>query len=199
MLGADYVLVHVLPDFKNKICSRFANRNNDAFGPTKFQLWERCLQSKALTKWGIAKAGYPTNAEKTLADFTEAIQFYLEIVAGVKYLGNFIISILRTKKKPALVLIEDYLAWRNKIKRHIGGPYLFHNLALPTLHEKAEQIYDHQPKQHRAKYAETNEEVETHEAFLKTFEGCHTANVDIGEYEKVVNGVKAAIENRVCK
>ena len=169
MLGAYYVLVHVLPDFKNKICSRFANRNNDAFGPTKFQLWERCLQRKALTKWGIAKAGYPTDAEKTLADFTEAIKFYLERVAGVKYLGNFIIRFPYTSKKITDLSIEDYIARRNKLKRHIDGPELCHNMVLPPLHENVQQIFDHHPKQHQDKYAETNEEVKTDETVLNFF------------------------------
>ena len=110
MLGAEYALVHVQPDSENKICSRFANKNNDVFGTTTFQLWERCLKGKALTKWVIAKASYPTNSDKMLADFTEAIQFHLKRVVEVKYLGNFINRILRTNKKPVLVSIKDYLA-----------------------------------------------------------------------------------------
>ena len=108
--------------FWEKICSRFANWNNNAFGTTKFRLWEHCLQGKALTKWEIVKANYPTDADKMSAYFTEAIQFYLERVAGVKYLGNFIIRILSTNKKPALVSIENYHDWRNELKRHLDGP-----------------------------------------------------------------------------
>ena len=122
-----------------KICSRFANWNNNAFGTTKFRLWEHCLQGKALTKWEIVKANYPTDADKMSACFTEAIQFYLERVAGVKYLGDFIIRILRTNKKPVLVLIKDYIARRNKLDRHLVGPYLRHNLALLTLHKKTKK------------------------------------------------------------
>ena len=84
-------------------------------------------------------------------------------------MGNFIIRILRTNNKPLLVSIEDYLALQNELEHHLDGPYLRHNLALLTLHKKVEQIFDHQPKQHQAKYAETNEEVETDEKILKTF------------------------------
>ena len=92
-----------------KICSCLVNKKNGTFRPTKFHLWERCLQGKALTKWRIVKADYPTNAEKTLADFTEAIKFYLERVAGVKYLGNFIIRFPYTSKKITDLSIEDTL------------------------------------------------------------------------------------------
>ena len=68
------------------------------------------------------KASYPNDADKTLEYFTEAIQFYPKRVAGVKYLGNFIIRILSTNKKPALVSIENYHDWRNELKRHLDGP-----------------------------------------------------------------------------
>ena len=73
VLGAECALFHVLPYFENKICSRFVNQNNDVFGHTKFQLWESCSQGKALIKWGIFKAGYPTDADNMLVAFTEAI------------------------------------------------------------------------------------------------------------------------------
>ena len=49
------------------------------------------------------------------------------------------------------------------------GPYLRHNLALLTLHKKTKNIFDHQLKQHKFKYVETNEEVETDETVLKPF------------------------------
>ena len=86
------------------------------------------------------------------------------------------------------------------IDTNAGGPYLFHNLELPTLHNKAEKIFNHHPNQNQAKYVETNEEVDADETVLKTFSGgCHTADVASGEYVKVVNGVKAAMENRARK
>ena len=152
------------------------------------------MQGKTLTKCGIAKAYYPTDADKTMADFTEDIQLYLERVVGVTYLSSFIIRIICTNKKPALVSIEDHLARQNELERQLNGPYLLHNLALPTLHEKAEQIFDHQPKQHQSKYAETNEEVETDETILKTFlEGFHIVDVTSGDYKNIVNGVNAAM------
>ena len=132
-----------------KICSRFANQNRDAFRPTKFQIWYRCSQGKYLTQWVIFKAGYWTDADKMMAAFTEAIKFYRERFAGVKYLSNFIIRILRTNKEPVLVSIKNYIYRRNEIEFHLSGPYLCHNLALPTLHKKAEQIFDNQPKQHQ--------------------------------------------------
>ena len=108
MLGAEYALFHVLPNFEKNLHPFF--ESNNVFGTTRFQLWERCLQGKDLTKWGIVKAGYPADDDKTLADFTEAIQFHLKRVVEVKYLGNFINRILRTNKKPVLVSIKDYLA-----------------------------------------------------------------------------------------
>ena len=122
ILGTQYALIHVLPYFENKICSRFANRNNDAFGPTKFQIWGCCLQGKCLNKGVIIKASYPSDVDKILASFTETIQFYLERVSGVNYLGNFIIRIICTNNKPVLVLIECYIAQRNDIECHIDDP-----------------------------------------------------------------------------
>ena len=70
-------------------------------------------------------------------------------ICRVKYLSNFIIRILRTNKEPVLVSIKNYIYRRNEIEFHLSGPYLCHNLALPTLHKKAEQIFDNQPKQHQ--------------------------------------------------
>ena len=129
-----------------------------------------------------------------MASFTEAIQFYLDIVVGVNYFGTFIIHILRTNKKPVLVSIKDYLAWRNELEIYISVPYLCHNLALPTLHEKGEQIFGRQPKQNQYNYSETNEEVETDETILKTFlEGFHTVDVTSSDYKNIVNGVNAAM------
>ena len=133
---------------------------------------------QALTKWSIVKAIYPTNADKTLTTLTEAIQFDLKRVVGVKYLDNFIIRIIRTNNKPVLVLIKDYIARHNNLDLHLNGPYLCHNLALKTFHKKAEKIFGHHKKQYQARYAETNEEVKTDETPLKTlFGGCHTADV----------------------
>ena len=62
------------------------------------------------------------------------------------------------------------------------------------------KIFNHQPKQHQAKYVETNEEVDMDETVLKKFfGGCHISNVASGEYQNAVSGVKVAIKNRVHK
>ena len=122
MLGEEYAIFHVLTNFEKKVYSQSANRNNDAFGPAKFQIWGCCLQGKCLNKGVIIKASYPSDVDKILASFTETIQFYLERVSGVNYLGNFIIRIICTNNKPVLVLIECYIAQRNDIECHIDDP-----------------------------------------------------------------------------
>ena len=62
--------------------------------------------------------------------------------------------------------------------------------------QEDEKIFDHQLKQHKFKYVETNEEVETDETVLNTFwGGFHTSNVASGEYAKVVNGIKTTMDN----
>ena len=112
ILGAEYALIHTIPDFEAKIRPRLDSTAAN-FVVQLHDLFGRCLQGKAVTKWNGVLADYPTD-DRTVDSFKEAQQKYLEKVAEVKNLGDILIRQLRNNKKPAVVGFEDYLARRQE-------------------------------------------------------------------------------------
>ena len=155
MLGPEYALIHTIPDFESKIKGRM-DPSDDDYGAQLFELFGRCLQHKAKTKWDEVTRDYP-EAERSDETLKQAIQKYLEKVANIKNLGDVLIRQLRLRTKPAAMKFDDYLARRQEWMRHIEGGYLVKRLALPTQQELAEQIFEQQPKTHQRKYAAEHE------------------------------------------
>ena len=150
ILGAEYALIHTIPDFEGKIRPRLDIHDVD-FVAKLHDLFGRCLQGKAVTKWNTVLTEYPIE-DRTVDSFKEAQQKYLERVADVKNLGDILIRQLRNNKKPAAVKLEEYLARRQEWDHHLDSGYLRFTLARATAQEKAEQIFEHQPNSHRTKY-----------------------------------------------
>ena len=158
MLGPEYALIHTIPDFESKIKGRM-DPSDDDYRAQLFELFGRCLQHKAKTKWDEVTRDYP-EAERSDETLKKAIQKYLEKVANIKNLGDVLIRQLRLRTKPAAMKFDDYLARRQEWMRHIEGGYLVKRLALPTQQELAEQIFEQHPKTHQRKYAAEHEEFE---------------------------------------
>ena len=67
-------------------------------------LFGRCLQGKAATKWAAVLSKQPAVADRTADTFLDAQKKYLEEVAGIEYLGNVIIHMVCRLNKPAPVI-----------------------------------------------------------------------------------------------
>ena len=112
MLGPEYALIHTIPDFESKIKGRM-DPSDDDYGAQLFELFGRCLQHKAKTKWDEVTRDYP-EAERSDETLKKAIQKYLEKVANIKNLGDVLIRQLRLRTKPATMKFDDYLARRQE-------------------------------------------------------------------------------------
>ena len=93
ILGAEYALIHTIPDFEGKIRPRLDIHDVD-FVAKLHDLFGRCLQGKAVTKWNVVLTEY-TVEDCTVDSFKEAQQKYLEKVADVKNLCDILIRQLR--------------------------------------------------------------------------------------------------------
>ena len=122
ILGAEYALIHTIPDFESKIRPRLHSEAED-FVAQLHNLFGRCLHGQAVTKWNAVLTDYPAS-NRTVESFKEAQQKYLEKVADIKNLGDILIRQLRNNKKPAAVSFEEYLARREEWDRHLDGGYL---------------------------------------------------------------------------
>jgi hypothetical protein len=184
IFGAEFPLVFTIPDFETKIRARLDPTAAD-FVAKLHQLFGDCLQGKGAAKWKDVLTKYPV-ADRTADTFKDAQRDYLEKVAGVKKLGDFIIRQL-DNRKPATMPMEDYMARRQEWESYLDGGYLRLTFARPTAHQKAEQVFNGQPKAHQEKYAIKNDEVEDDLDALKTFfEGCHVTDVSDGTYANIV-------------
>ena len=120
MLGPEYALIYTIPDFESKIKGRMDSSEDD-YGKKLFELFGRCLQHKAKTKWDEVMGNFPED-ERSEETFKEAVQEYLERVANIKNLGDVLIRQLRLSTKPAAMKFDDYLARRQEWMRHIEVP-----------------------------------------------------------------------------
>jgi hypothetical protein len=79
-------------------------------GLTLFNLMGQYFQDVSLTKWTniIAKL-CPTDTEQTKANFNKCIRDYLDAVAGFPNVGDQLICWLCTAKKPALMLMHEFI------------------------------------------------------------------------------------------
>ena len=189
MLGPEYALIYTIPDFESKIKGRMEETEED-YGKRLFELFGRCLQHKAKTKWDEVVRNFPEN-ERSAETLKEAIRQYLEKVANIRKLGDVLIRQLRLRSKPAAMKFDDYLARREEWMRHIDSGYLNKELAMPTQQELVEQVFEQQPKSHQRKYAAEHEEVETDLHQLRVFfNGCHAADRSDGTFAKVLKSTK---------
>jgi hypothetical protein len=79
-------------------------------GPLLFNLMGQCFQDVGLTQWtSVVVKQCPNNADCSKANFDKYIKDYLEAVAGYPNVGNQLICWLHTAKKPALMLMHEFM------------------------------------------------------------------------------------------
>ncbi len=101
--------MYTLPNFKSKILTQLLAEQKDD-GPLLFNLMGQCFQDIGLTEWtSIIAKRCPEDADRTKANFDKCIRDYLEAVAGFPNIGNQLIHWLHTAKKPALMLMQEFM------------------------------------------------------------------------------------------
>ena len=58
ILGPEYALIYTIPDFESKI-KGWMDETDDDYGKQLFELFGRCLQHKAKTKWDEVVRDFP--------------------------------------------------------------------------------------------------------------------------------------------
>ena len=117
LLGPEYALIHTIPEFESKIKNRMDPSEPD-YGRTLFELFGRCLQQKASTKWNDVVANFADD-KRTEENFHKALQLYLEKIADIKYLGDVLIRQLCLRSKPAVMSFDDYIARQQIGRAHV--------------------------------------------------------------------------------
>jgi hypothetical protein len=158
----------------------------------------QCFQEVGLTKRiNIIAKQCPNNAYRMKTNFIKCIREYLEAVAGVPNVGNQLIHWLRTAKKPALMLMHEFLRHRVQLISYLNGGYLRQTMEIPTAQERTEQIFFALPKEHQFKFADTNKLVPTDPLkLIAFFEQCQAANKVAGILEKIAKDKKQQKEKK---
>ena len=71
MLEAEYALIFTIPDFEDKIRKRL-DENDPNYVTLLHDLFGRCLQGKAATKWAAVLSKQPAVADRTADTFLDA-------------------------------------------------------------------------------------------------------------------------------
>ncbi len=189
--GAEYFLAYTLPDFKSKILTRLSDSQKDN-GLLLFSLLGQCFQDVGQTEWtSVVAKRCPDDANRTKANFDECIRDYLEAVVGFANIGDQLICWLRTAKKPALMLMHEFM-WRQvQLLSYLKSDYLRQTMDVPTVQEKSEQIFFAQPKVHQNKFANLNKRVPADPLrMIAFFEQCQATNKAAGILKKIARDKK---------
>jgi hypothetical protein len=189
--GAEYFIAYTLPDFKSKILTQLSAEQKDD-GPLLFILMGQCFQDVGLTKWtSVIAKGCPEDADCTKEKIDECIRDYLEAVAGFPNIGNQLIHWLCTAKKPALMLMHEFMHCQVQLLSYLKGNYLHRTMDVPTVQEKSEQIFFLQPKAHQNKFANLNKTVPVNPLrMIAFFEQCQVTNKAAGILKKIAKDKK---------
>ncbi len=128
----------------------------------------------------------PNNADRTKANFDECIRDYLEAIAGFPNIGDQLICLLHTSKKPALMPMHEFMRHQVQLLSYLKGGYLHRTMEVPTAQEKSEQIFFAQPKAHQNKFTNLNKTMPTDPLkMIAFFEQCQATNKVAGILEKI--------------
>ena len=142
----------------------------------------------ALIYWNEIVKDYTDDSQKTKTAFKEAIQTYLEKVAGNIYLGDEVIRNHRNSaKKPHWMKFREFRQRAEERMGYVENGWLRHKLPIPNDYEKAKHMFAAQPQSHQLKYAESNQEIGADMDKLETFfEAQHTFDLHDGTYSRVL-------------
>jgi hypothetical protein len=137
--GGEYFIGYTLPNFKSKMLIQLLDMQKDN-GSLLFSLMGQCFQDVGLTKWtSVIAKQCPNNADYTKTNFDECIRYYLEAVASVPNVGNQLICWLHTAKKPALMMMQEFMWPQVQLLSYLEGGYLHWMMEVPMAQEKSEQ------------------------------------------------------------
>jgi hypothetical protein len=181
----------MLLDFKSKILTRLLDAQKD-YGPLLFSLLDQCFQDVGLTEWtSVILKRCPKNADWTKANFNECIRDYLEAVAGFPNIGDQLICWLRMAKKPALVLMHEFMRHQVQLLSYLESDYLRQTIDVLMAQEKSEQIFFAQPKGHQNKFPDLNKTVPANPLrMIAFFKQCQATDKAAGILDKIAKDKK---------
>ncbi len=165
-----------------------------------FSLLGECFQDVGLTEWtSVIAKQCPEDADRTKANFEECIRDYLEALAGFPNIGNQPICWLCTSKKPALMLMHEFMRHQVQLLSYIKSDYHRQTMDVPTAQEKSEQIFFVQPKAHQNKIADLNETVPSNPLrMIAFFKQCQANNKAAGVLDKIAKDKKQPKEKKMA-
>jgi hypothetical protein len=133
------------------------------------------------------------------ANFDKCIRNYLEAVAGIPKIGNQLICLLHTAKKPALMPMHELIWHQVQLLSYLKSDYLHQTMDAPTAQEKKEQIFFAQPKAHQNKFANLNKTVPSNPLrMIALFEQCQATNKAAGILDKIAKDKKQQKEKKTA-
>jgi hypothetical protein len=198
--GAEYFFAYMLPNFKSKLLTWLSDLQKDN-GPLLFSLLGQCFQDVGLTEWtSVVTKQCPDNADRTKANFDKCIRDYFEAITGFPNIGNQLICWLRTAKKPALMLMHEFMRHQVQFLSYFKSGYLCWTIDVPTAQEKSEQIFFTQPKVHQNKFADLNKMVPSVPLrMIAFFEQCQATNKSAGILDKIAKDEKQPKEKKMAQ
>jgi hypothetical protein len=103
--------------------------------------------------------------------FNQCIKDYLKAVARFSNVGDQLICWLCTAKKPALMLMHEFMQHQVQLLSYLKVGYLCQTMKVPMAQETSEQIFFVQPKVHLFKFVNLKKAVLTDPLKLIAFFG----------------------------
>ncbi len=135
----------------------------------------------------------PEDADCTKEKFNECIRDYIEAIAGFPNIGNQLIPWLCTAKKPALMLMHEFMHCQVQLLSYLEGNYLRRTMDVPLVQEKSEHIFFAQLKAHQNKFANLIKMVPANPLrMIAFFEQCQATNKAAGIFWEDCQGQEVA-------
>jgi hypothetical protein len=153
-----------------------------------------------LTEWtNIIAKQCPNEADCTKGNFNKCIRDYLNAIAGFLNVGNQLICWLCTAKKPALMLIHEFMQCRVQLLSYLEGGYFGQTMEVPTGQEKRQQIFFAHPTAHQLKFTNMNKMLPTDQLeLIAFFEQCQATDKAAGILEKIAKDEQQPKEKKMA-
>jgi hypothetical protein len=160
----------------------------------------QCFQGVGLTKCtSVIAKRCSEDADCMKKKFNKCIRDYLEAVAGFPNIDDQLISWLCMAKKPALMLMHEFMQRQVQLLSYLKNDYLRQTMDVPTVHKKSEQIFFAQPKAHSNKFINLNKMVPANPLrMIAFFEQCQATNKATGVLKKITKDKKQLKEKSMA-
>jgi hypothetical protein len=106
--GIEWPIVHTIPQFQSNIIEGWKLTIPGANQAEIFKYFLHVLQGNATSLWkAVLREHAMDPATHTLVHWTTCVRYYLEKMAGMKYIGDYIIHQVLTWKRPIVVSFND--------------------------------------------------------------------------------------------